>query len=65
MSVGIAKSAPSFLSMAKAAASGLGAVLASIFAAGAAANAVENHRQPAEADLIALGLQGVRFKQYY
>lgn len=40
-------------------------VLASVSAAGAAANAVENHRQPDAADLAVLGIEGARFKQYY
>ena len=33
-------------------------------AAGAAAHALENHRQPAAADLAELGMTGVRFKHY-
>lgn len=37
-------------------------VFASFIAAAAAANAVENNRQPDEADLRQLGLEGVTFR---
>ncbi len=40
-------------------------VFSTLAAAGSAANAVENHRQPKEAALRKLGMEGVRFKRYY
>lgn len=69
MSVIVVKSAPSALSAVmtavKSVLSGLGRFYASFVAAGAVANALDNHRQPKAADLAVLGLEGVQFKQYY
>lgn len=56
------KSASSVLSGLKHVVSEIGHMLSTFAAASAAANAVENHRQPDVADLRRLGLEGVTFR---
>jgi len=45
--------------------SGVASVIATFAAAGSASQALEVGRQPAEADLQKLGMEGARFKRYY
>lgn len=65
MSVVVAKPAVSLLSGVQSVLSAIAGVFVSIAAAGAVANAVENHRAPRAADLRVLGLENVDFKKYY
>ncbi len=65
MSALVAKPAVSLVSVAHRVLSAITNVFVSIAAAGAVANAVENHRTPRKADLRVLGLENVEFKTYY
>lgn len=61
----VLKSGSSALSVVKSAWLGLCDMFATIAAAGAVANAVENRRRPSDEDLALLGLERVEFKRYY
>lgn len=65
MSVLVAKPAVSLVSGVQSVLSAIAGAFVSIAAAGAVANAVENHRAPRAADLRVLGLENVDFKKYY
>lgn len=62
MTISTSKFAASVLSNLKSFMSEIGHMLSTFAAASAAANAVENHRQPDAADLRRLGIAGVTFK---
>lgn len=61
----VLKSAPSPMGFVKSAWAGLRDLFATIGAAAAVADAVENRRQPTERDLAVLGLKREQFPRYY
>lgn len=61
----VLKSGPSAMGFVKTALRRVRDVFAAIAAAGAVANAVENHRRPNAQDLKELGLERVDFSRYY